>query len=117
MKFEIVKDLDNEKFMRLTGVKRSTFDKMVEILNESIKNRKINSGRKKKLSIENSLLMTLEYIREYRTYFHVSKSYGMSESSTYKTVKWVEDILIKHPDFALPGRTALLKSEMDYDVV
>jgi hypothetical protein len=90
---------------------------MVEILNESIKNRKINSGRKKKLSIENSLLMTLEYIREYRTYFHVSKSYGMSESSTYKTVKWVEDILIKHPDFALPGRKALLKSEIDYDVV
>ncbi len=47
--------------------------------------------------------MSLEYIREYRTYFHISQSYGVSESSAYKTVKWVEDILIKHPDFALPG--------------
>jgi len=117
MKFETVKDLADEKFRRLTGVKRPTFDKMIEILNESIKNRRVNRGRKKKLSIENSLLMTLEYIREYRTYFHVSQSYGISESSTYKTVRWVENTLIKHPDFALPGRKALLKSDMEYDVV
>lgn len=117
MKFEIVKTLDDEKFRRLTGVKRSTFDRMVDILDQSIKNRKVNSGRKKKISLENSLLMTLEYIREYRTYFHVSQSYGISESSTYKTVRWVEDTLIKHPDFALPGRKALLKSDIEYNVV
>lgn len=117
MKFETVKNLDDEKFRRLTGVKRSTFDKMVGILEQSIKSRTVNSGRKKKLSLENSLLMTLEYIREYRTYFHVSQSYGISESSTYKTVKWVEDTLIKHPDFALPGRKALLKSDIEYNVV
>ena len=28
-----------------------------------------------------------------------------------------EDALIKHPDFALPGRKALVKSDMDYEVV
>jgi len=117
MKFDTVRALDDEKFRRLTGVKRPTFDKMIGILNNSIKNRKVNSGRKKKLSMENSLLMTLEYIREYRTYFHISQSYGVSESSAYKTVRWVEDALIKHPDFALPGRKALLKSDIEYDVV
>jgi len=117
MKFETVKGLDDEKFRRLTGVKRSTFDKMVDILGQSIKTRKTTSGRKRKLSLENSLLMTLEYIREYRTYFHVSQSYGVSESNTYKTVRWVEETLIKHPDFALPGRKALLKSDMEYDVI
>jgi len=69
MKFEIVKGLDEEKFRRLTGVKRTTFDKMVNILEQSIKNRETTKGRKKKLSIENMLLMTLEYIREYITYF------------------------------------------------
>ena len=30
---------------------------------------------------------------------------------------WVEDTLIKHPDFSLPGRKALLKSDMEYEVV
>lgn len=47
MKFEIVKGLDEEKFRRLTGVKRATFDKMVNILEQSIKNRETTKGRKK----------------------------------------------------------------------
>lgn len=115
MKFETVKELDDEKFRRLAGIKRTTFDKMVFILKQSDKDKKIHGGRKNKLTIENMLLMTLEYIREYRTYFHISQSYGVSESTAYKTVRWIEDVLIKHPDFALPGRKNLLKSE--YDVI
>ena len=85
----MIKELDEEKFLRLTGVKRRTFDKMVEILEQAIKGRATNKGRKKKLSIENMLFMILEYIREYRTYFHISQSYSVSESNAYKTMKWV----------------------------
>jgi hypothetical protein len=59
----------------------------------------------------------LEYIREYRTYFHIATSYGVSESVAYKIVRWVEDTLIKDPVFALPGRKALLKSDMEYEVL
>jgi Helix-turn-helix of DDE superfamily endonuclease len=117
MKFEMIKELDEEKFRRLTGVKRTTFNRMVGILEQDIKDRGTNKGRKKKLSLENMLLMALEYIREYRTYFHISQSYSVSESNAYKTVKWVEDTLIKHPDFALPGRKALLKSDMEFEVI
>lgn len=36
MKYEGIKELEDEKFRRLTGVKRSTFEKMVEILNENV---------------------------------------------------------------------------------
>jgi hypothetical protein len=61
--------------------------------------------------------MALEYIREYRTYFHIATNYGISESVAYKIIRWIEDTLIKHPDFALPGRKALLKSDMEYEVV
>lgn len=117
MKFDKIAGLDDERFRRLTGVKRSTFEKMVLILQEADKAKKIRGGRKNKLSIENMLLMALEYIREYRTYFHISQSYGVSESSAYKAVRWVEDTLIKHPDFALPGRKELLKSDVEYDVI
>jgi hypothetical protein len=95
MKFEIVKHMDDEKFRRLTGVKRSTFDKMVTIQEQSMKNRRVNSGRKKKLSLENAWLMTWEYMRENRTYIHVSQSYGISESATYKTVRWIEETRIQ----------------------
>ena len=50
-------------------------------------------------------------IREYRTYIHIATSYGLAESNAYETIKWVENTLIKHPDFRLPGRKALLKSD------
>ena len=65
LKYEQVKILSEEQFRRLTGVKRGTFDRMIKILEEADKN-------KKKLGMETQLLMALEYIREYRTYFHVS---------------------------------------------
>ena len=117
MKYKQIKELEEEKFRRLTGVKRTTFDKMIGILSEADKKKKVRGGRKNKLSLEDRLLMALEYIREYRTYFHVSQSYGVSESTAYDTIKWIEETLIKHPDFALPGRKALLKSDMEYEVI
>ena len=117
MKYPQIQGLEDDKFRRLTGVKRSTFEKMVSILNDANMKKKAKGGRKNKLCIEDQLLMALEYIREYRTYFHTSQSYGVSESSAYKTIKWVEDTLIKHPDFSLPGRRVLLKSDMEYEVV
>jgi hypothetical protein len=117
MKYESIKGLEDEKFRRLTGVKRTTFEKMLVILSEADTKKHAKGGRKPKLAIEDRLLMALEYIREYRTYFHVSQSYGVSESTCYETIKWIENTLIKHPDFALPGRKALLKSDMEYGLV
>ena len=117
MKYESIKGLEDEKFRRLTGVKRTTFEKMLAILSEADTKKHAKGGRKPKLALEDRLLMALEYIREYRTYFHVSQSYGVSESTCYETIKWIENTLIKHPDFALPGRKALLKSDMEYELI
>ena len=117
MKYESIKELEEEKFRRLTGVKRSTFERMIEILREAEKKKRVKGGRKSKLDLADRLLMALEYIREYRTYFHVSQSYGVSESTCYEVIKWIESTLIKHPDFALPGRKSLLKSDMEYELV
>lgn len=117
MRYDQLKGLDNEKFRRLTGVKPVTFSRMLELLGEATRQKRAKGGRKSKLGLEDQLLIALEYLREYRTYFHIAQSYGISESTAYKTIKWVEDTLIKHPDFALPGRKALLKSDMQYSVV
>jgi hypothetical protein len=61
--------------------------------------------------------MTIEYLREYRTYFHLSKSYGLSESACYRNCRWVEDVLIKSKVFSLPGKKALLKSDIEFEVI
>ncbi|SPR12744.1 IS5 family transposase ISOt6 [Orientia tsutsugamushi] len=117
MKFDQIKELKDEKFRRLTGVRKWTFSKMVDILRKADGLKKSRGGRKNKLNLEEQLLMVLEYLREYRTYFHISQNYVVSESSAYKAVKWVEDTLVKHPNFALPGRKALMKSDANYEVV
>ena len=117
MKFEQINILPDDKFRRLTGIKRSTFEQMVKILSVADKKKKARGGRRNKLIIEEQLLVTLEYLREYRTYFHIGQSYGLSESSTYKCIKWVENTLIKDTDLSLPGKKSLLESDVNYEVV
>ena len=115
--YERIKSLEEGDFKRLTGVKPGTFDKMAEILRAAFERKKRLGGRPNKLCIEDMLLMALEYLREYRTYFHVGKSYGLSESNAYKGIKWVEDTLVKDGTFSLPGRKALLAGGSEYEVV
>ena len=83
MKHEKIAEYSNTKFRRITGVKRSTFDKMVEILRKGYAEKHRRCGRTPKLSIEDLLLSTLEYLREYRTYAHIAASYGIAESNIY----------------------------------
>lgn len=117
MRYERLQEYSGEEFRRLTGVKIATFNKMLAILKEAEKLKKAKGGKPNYLSMEDRLLMALEYIREYRTYFHVASSYGVSEGVCYRNIRWIEDTLIKHPDFALPGRKALLKSDAEYELI
>ena len=76
MKFVQITSLRDDAFRRLTGIKRRTFDKIIEILTAEEKKKKAHGGKPHNLSMEDRVLMTLEYLREYRTYFHISQSYG-----------------------------------------
>jgi hypothetical protein len=116
-KYDRVKNLSEEEFKRLAGVKRKTFHDMIEILNQEELKKKKGGGKPNILSLEDRLLMALEYLREYRTYFHVSQSYGVTESTCYRSCRWIEDVLIKSGKFSLPGKKELLKSDMEYEVV
>ena len=116
-KYKELEEFSEKQFRRLTGVQRDTFEKMVAVLLESQQRRYRKAGRKGTLSIEDKLLMALEYLREYRTYFHLGRSYGVSESACYRACRWVEDVLIKSGVFSLPGKKELLKSDMKYEVI
>ena len=117
MKYEKIMNYSGSKFRRITGVKRSTFEKMVEILKKEYASKHQRRGRHQKLSIEDLLLATLEYLREYRTYAHIAASYDIAESNIYRGIRWVEDTLIKDGTFSLPGRKALLKNDVEYEVI
>lgn len=117
MKSENLKLVSDGQFRRITGVKRTTFNRMLEILNEEKTKQKTKGGRPNKLSTSDMLLATLEYLREYRTYAHIAISYGISESNIFYAIRWVENVLIKQKEFRLPGRKALLKSDMEFEVM
>ena len=116
-KYKSLEKLNDGEFRRLTGVKRQTFSVMVEILSKADAARRTKGGPKPKLCVEDRLLLTLEYLREYRTYFHVGTSYGLSESQAIRIHRWVEEELIKDKRFHLPGRKKLLESEYEFEVI
>jgi len=95
VKYENMQVYSGEQFRRITGVKRVTFEKMLTILHPAKQELTSKGGPKPKLCLEDMLLATLEYIREYRTYAHVAASYGVCGSSIYRIIKWVENTLIK----------------------
>jgi len=117
VKYEKIKDFQEKQFRRITGVKRATFNKMVEIIIAAEKIKKAKGGRPNNLAVEDRVLMTLEYLREYRTYAHIGASYGISESNAFENIRWVEDTLIKSKEFSLPGRKALAKSDTEYEII
>jgi hypothetical protein len=113
MRYETVQTLKDEDFKRSTGVQRSTFEKMLEVVEEGLH----NFGRPPKLSRADQLLMTLMYWREYRTEFHIGLTYGVSEATVCRTIKKVEDVLIKSQQFHLPGKKVLQASDTVMGIV
>ena len=86
---------------------------MLEILSDADRKKEARGGHSNKLNLREQLLVTLVY----RTYFHIGKSYDLSENTVYKTVRWVEDTLIKHPAFVLPERKGLINDNYDTIVI
>jgi hypothetical protein len=117
MEYEKVRKLPDEEFRRLTGVKPKVFEEMSTVLRDAEDDRRLRGGRKGRFSPEDQLLIMLEYWREYRTQFHMAQSRGVHEKSIWRIIRKCEDILVKSKKFTLPGKKALLKSDMQYEVV
>ena len=113
MRYETVTRLSAEDFKRSTGVQRGTFERLLAVIEKELR----NFGRPSKLSRANQLLMTLMYWREYRTEFHIGLTYGVSESTVCRTIKKVENALIKSEQFHLPGKKKLQASDTEIEIV
>lgn len=98
-----VSELAEQQFYRLTGVKRSVFEQMVDVVRASLS----GFGCPPKLSVEDMVLLSLSYWREYRTPFPVGCSFGVSEATVSRTVRAVESALLQDERFHLPGKKAL----------
>ena len=106
-----------EEFKRYTGVPQWLFWEMTAVLIWARRDKGARGGPKPKLRCWEMLLMALEYWREYRTFFHVGVSYGVSESNCWKIIVWIENTLIKSGKYRLPGKSALLTNKITETVL
>lgn len=110
MRYAEVEGLLPGEFKRLTGVKQETFEQMLAVLKAS-EQRKKRPGRPSKLFLADQLLLTLMYWREYRTQFHIAKSYGIHEANANRIIRRVEGALAASGAFKLPGKRAVRSTE------
>ncbi len=116
MRYEKAKKLKDTEFKRLCGVRKETFLAMCEIV-QAVENQK-TSGRTCNLSVEDQVLLTLTFWREYRTMFHLGQDYGIYDEHVSRTIQKIEDILIKSGKFSLPSKRRLLEeNELTYTIV
>ncbi len=121
MRYQDLEDKTEVTFKRLVGVSRVTFHQMV-IESERLKavsNHKIPGkirGPKAKLSMQDKVLMLLMYYREYRTFLHISATFGISEAQCWRIITNLEKCLIKSELFHIKGKKSLL-TEDHFEVI
>lgn len=122
MRWRNIPHLSADAFKRLVGVSRDTFEKMVVEAQRTAKVSKHKVSGKKRgpkaiLSKRDEVLMLLMYYREYRTFFHIASTYGISETQCWRIVTGLEKLLIKSNLFHLPGKKKLTTDNKEWEVV
>jgi Helix-turn-helix of DDE superfamily endonuclease len=102
-----LKLLTPDKFQRYTGIKLPTFERMVETVKTWELLNRNNRSRPHNFSIEDRILMMLCYYREYITFFHLALKYQIHESTAFRIVVKIENILIKFGAFSLPKSSSI----------
>ena len=59
----------------------------------------------------------MPYWREYRTLFHIGGDWGIHESTAQRTVKRIEEMLIKCQEFSSSSQRELAKTTTEIEVV
>ncbi len=113
---ERLRQLPAGEFRRLLGVKPETFEAMLAAL-RAREGAKKKPGRPPDLSPERQLVLALQFWREYRTYYHLAAEWGVGENTVCRTIRRVEDALVRSGAFALPGRRKAGGAEQAWGVV
>ena len=106
-----MKKLKAEDYQRLFGVKKETFDKMMEVLEKAYIEKHKKGGKPPKLTILDKLIITLQYYREYRTMEHIAFDYGVYKSTVCDAIHWVEEVLVKEEAFHLPSKNRIAEDK------
>ena len=102
-------------FRRTFGVYPTTYQDMKIVLEQRATNKK-KQGRTPALDLDDQLILTLNFWREYRSGHHLSLDWEVNETTIRRTIHRVEDTLIKSGKFSLPSRKAL-RENTEFEIV
>jgi len=101
---------DNPQYCkRLFGIKFELFEIILGKVQQEkndylLKNPISNRGLEAELSLENQILLTFEYLRQYSTFLSLGFSYGISESYANKIFHKIRPILAKIVGLSNPAK-------------
>lgn len=103
------------EFTRLVGVNYGAFQIILEKLNVQLARFKAEKpirqrGRKSSLSIEDQLLLTLTYLRQYHTFLQLGEMFSISESYAQKRYEFISSQLLKV--LGVPNQKTLEKEDL-----
>ena len=103
------------EFTRLVGVNYGAFQIILRLLNLQVARFKAERpirrrGRKSSLSIEDQLLLTLIYLRQYHTFLQLGEMFSISESYAQKRYQFICSQLLKVLD--VPNQKTLEKEDL-----
>jgi len=112
---ERIAKLKTEEYQGILGVKQETFNKMLGVLEQKHSEKK-KRGTPGKITVLDRLIMALDYWHDYRPFRRIAFDYGVSKSLVQTYVVWVEDVLIKSGEFALPSKRVLTEAS-DIEII
>jgi predicted DNA-binding protein YlxM (UPF0122 family) len=113
-----VEKLKESEYLETLGVRKVTFDKMLEELTRAYGEQRHKGGRLNyKLTLTDKLIITLIYLREYRTMHSIAVDYNVSKNEVWKVIRWVENTLIKSEFLHIDGKKVLLNPDSKIEAI
>lgn len=75
---------------------KNNLTKLIKLLENEFNIKHSKGGRKPKLTIEDKLRATVDYLSTNKTFFEIAKEYDIHESNMYESILWVIDTLSRH---------------------
>jgi hypothetical protein len=117
MKLQDINNFSDKDFGRLTGVSRPVFAILLDIVQTYVLKHRSKKGSKSKLSLEEQLLLTLFYLKDYSGLLHLSFMAGVDKSTVCRNIAKIEIILLEAGILKLQGDDVLSKAGAEYVLV
>ena len=93
--YQKYQQFSEEKFRRMTGIPKEQFAKILLLFQDFVDKNWTKRGRPSPFTLEDRLLLTFRYLRDYPTFVVLGNEFGISESFCSKIFNKVAKSLVK----------------------